>query len=607
MLVCIVAGLVVVYLLVLKPIHVKRGSYTEPEPADTIDLKTASWNPPSKSPLPAMHGPIISVLSRIAHSLIGLHLVVPSMFNIVKLPEFRTRKIPEHPTYFVKYDGYDEPRCKADDKTEGLQEYYTEVVRKSKVSKINELLTSYENGSKNPITVVQNILSILADDKTCSVTQFKESEMKRQAKESAERIRNKQARHLEGVPFVVKENIATGGYERRGGLPITVPVQKDSAHMVQNLLDQGAIFCGVANMHQIGIGVSGVNTSRWHKGGAKNPWDLRHFTGGSSSGTASAVSSGLVVFGVGNDGGGSVRIPAASCGIVGIKATYGRVSLHGDSSDGTTVTHAGPLATCVEDCTFVYGIMCSKGGLSVKAKVQVPQPIPRIHSKFGEGAAKVGFWADWINMSDSQTMGPFMEAMDKLKSSKVIDVNENIRIPEMDWARTAHLCTILSEMAQANRYLVTNHRHEICNDTSLYLAGGGWVKAADYILSAKQKQRMMVILERVFKEFDVDFIITPTMGCLPGARQPGDEKYMFMDNDYSVQQMTFVTIGNLVGIPAITVPVGHSKSPVTGATMPVSLQIYAPWWNEDKMCQLASRVQNTVGMLTAKPKVQYSI
>merc|ERR1712178_277002 len=96
------------------------------------------------------------------------------------------------------------------------------------------------------------------------------------------------------------------------------------------------------------------------------------------------------------------------------------------------------------------------------------------------------------------------------------------------------------------------------------------------------------------------------MGCLPGSRKPGDEKDMFMDNDYSVQQMTFVTLGNLVGIPAVSIPVATSKSATTGAVLPVSVQICAPWWNEDKMLQLAAKIQATVGVLDAKPKVHYS-
>jgi len=149
------------------------------------------------------------------------------------------------------------------------------------------------------------------------------------------------------------------GYERRGGLPIKHPVIEKDAYIVEKLLEQGAIMVGVANMHQIGIGISGLNSSPWHKTGSRNPIDLRHYTGGSSSGTGAAVSSGLVPFGIGNDGGGSIRIPSAFCGISGIKCTFGRMSLHGDSSSeaGSTVTHQGPMATCMDDLTFLYGIM----------------------------------------------------------------------------------------------------------------------------------------------------------------------------------------------------------------------------------------------------------
>merc|ERR1712178_106423 len=151
-----------------------------------------------------------------------------------------------------------------------------------------------------------------------------------------------------------------------------------------------------------------------------------------------------------------------------------------------------------------------------------------------------------------------------------------------------------------------NHDSEICNDTKMYLAGGSWLKSMDYILAAKQKQRMWRLMERVFSEFDVDFIITPTTGRLPAMRKPGDDKYMFPDNDFSINVMSFAPLGNLIGLPAVSVPIGVSTSEDSGVEFPVSLQIYGKWWMEAEILELARMIEKAVGKVEYKKEIVYS-
>ena len=190
--------------------------------------------------------------------------------------------------------------------------------------------TSY----RKPSEVIEKILEIIGDktDICNSVVQCNKEAIRTQALESDKKYRSKSARMLEGVPFLVKEEITTEGYKMKFGLPeiVTPPFGKEysktNSLTVQRLIDEGAICIGISNMHQIGLGISGLNQSSEHFGGARNPYDLDVHTGGSSSGTASGVASNLALFGLGTDGGGSIRIPAVNCGLVGIKPTFGRWS-----------------------------------------------------------------------------------------------------------------------------------------------------------------------------------------------------------------------------------------------------------------------------------------
>ena len=161
-------------------------------------------------------------------------------------------------------------------------------------------------------------------------------------------------------------------------------------------------------------------------------------------------------------------------------------------------------------------------------------------------------------------------------------------------------------MTSSNAFhLITNHDNKINNDAKIYLAGANCLKSMDYILAAKQKQRMWRLMERVFDEFDIDFIITPTTGRLPSTRKPGDDEHMSIENDMSIQTMAFAAIGNLLGLPAVTVPIGISTSDESGAKLPVSLQIYGKWWEEDKVLQLARQIEASVGKLEYQKEVSY--
>jgi len=186
-----------------------------------------------------------------------------------------------------------------------------------------------------------------------------EEEALRTAEEvDARRARGEAPSPLEGVPFILKDNFNTKGITTTCASKMLhnyVPIF--NAFVWERLREQNAVMLGKGNMDEFAMGSTGETS---YYGPSSNPHNLDHVTGGSSSGVAAAVAGGLAVYGVGTDTGGSVRIPAAFCGLVGLKPTYGAVSRNGIIAYGSSLDQAGPIAACAEDAALVFDAICAK-------------------------------------------------------------------------------------------------------------------------------------------------------------------------------------------------------------------------------------------------------
>jgi len=174
----------------------------------------------------------------------------------------------------------------------------------------------------------------------------------------ARRAKGEALSPLDGVPFILKDNINTKGITTTCAskmLANYVPIF--DAFIWEKLRDSGAIMLGKGNMDEFAMGSTGETS---YFGATSNPHNLDHVAGGSSSGPAAAVAGGLAVFGIGSDTGGSVRIPASFCGLVGLKPTYGAISRRGVIAYGSSLDQIGPIAVCAEDAALVFDAMCEK-------------------------------------------------------------------------------------------------------------------------------------------------------------------------------------------------------------------------------------------------------
>eukprot|EP00808_Paulinella_micropora_P017942 g32192.t1 len=264
----------------------------------------------------------------------------------------------------------------------------------------------YKSGG-SPVDIAKRLLELMAASKTHSPPLaaflfYNATEVMQQAEESARRFKNGNARSvLEGVPVAIKNEMDVKGFPTKAGTVLfgDRPAERD-ATVVSRLRAQGAIILCVTNMHEYGAGVTGHNT---HFGPARNPYNLAHATGGSSSGSAAAVSAGFVPLALGGDGGGSVRLPAAltgiygikaTFGIYGIKATFGRVSHHGAFPICWSVGHIGALAATARDLAIAYLTLAGPDQLDRFSQHQPPIALPDLTQSNGNLATISAIYRD---------------------------------------------------------------------------------------------------------------------------------------------------------------------------------------------------------------------
>ena len=335
-----------------------------------------------------------------------------------------------------------------------------------------------------------------------------------QAEAAARRIEaGKPLSVLDGVPVAVKDEVDQVPYPTTVGTRFLghTPAAQDST-VVARMRASGALLIGKANMHEIGIGVTGLNP---HHGTARNPYNPSHHTGGSSSGPAAAVAAGLCPIAVGADGGGSIRIPSSFCGVVGLKATFGRVSEFGAAPLTWSMGHLGPIAATAFDAALGYITLAGPDSKDVNT-LHHPQITLDKLTEIDISDLRLGIYQPWFHHA-SPTI---VEACEKMVEhfEKCGAQLREIQIPDLEAARVAHVITITSEMITAlDRYYHDHHR-EFALDTRINLALARTFTARDYILAQRVRTQLINAFELSFQQ--VDAILTPSTGITAPPVRP---------------------------------------------------------------------------------------
>lgn len=449
---------------------------------------------------------------------------------------------------------------------------------------IADFAYAYRASATTPLEVAERVLHCTRQSEAaptalrCFIAQDRDDVLK-QAQQSYERLRAGEPRSvLEGVPIAVKDELDQVPYATTVGTKfLTQPAKHDSA-VVERLRAAGALLIGKTNMHEIGIGVTGLNV---HHGAARNPHAPSRITGGSSSGSAAAVAAGLCPAAVGADGGGSIRIPAALCGLVGLKPTFGRVSEHGAAPLCWSVAHLGPLASTALDAALLYSVIA---GRDARDPNTLGQPMPHL-----EGVAEtqlkglsIGIVPAWFEHADAEVVARCRTLLDRFTHAGA--TLHELDLPGLEWVSAAHMVTIGSEMVAAHGRYFPPHLRDYAHDVRLLFALIQSLPAPYYVTA----QRVRALLAESFATAltRVDMIATPTTAITapliaPDALETGESNLVQL-----ARLMRFAQVSNLTGLPAISLPAGYTEQ-----GLPVGLQLIGRPWQEHVLLRAANAAE----------------
>ena len=418
---------------------------------------------------------------------------------------------------------------------------------------------------------------------------------------------------LEGIPYAIKDNILVKGIKTTAGSKILENyVASYDATVIKKLNNAGAILLGKTNQDEFAMGSSTENSAFFT---TKNPWDLTRVPGGSSGGSAAAVSAQMCAFSLGSDTGGSIRQPAAFCGIVGLKPSYGAVSRYGLISMASSLDIIGPLTTSVEDAEIVFQVISGKDPMDSTSH-DISQSSNELQvTSYKIQDTKIGLPKEYFVKGLDKEIQTAIETMiQKLKKQKV--VVKEVSLPSTPYGLPCYYIIMPAEVSSnlarydgiryAPMEILRSAQDEFVgvsnkfNLHDLYFKTRGYgfgqevrrrIILGTYVLSKgyydayykkAQKVRRLIIEEfkKIFQE--VDFLITPTTPtpAFKIGEKSTDPLSMYLSDIFTVA-------ANIAGLPAINLPIGFTKN-----HLPIGLQIIGPYNSDYSLLQIAKAIEN---------------
>jgi aspartyl-tRNA(Asn)/glutamyl-tRNA(Gln) amidotransferase subunit A len=376
-----------------------------------------------------------------------------------------------------------------------------------------------------------------------------------------------------GIPLSIKDNFLTRGVRTTAGsLILTNFVPSEDCDVVQKLAHAGAIVLGKTNMHEFAYGITSENP---HYGPTRNPWDLDRITGGSSGGSATALAMGIGYAATGTDTGGSIRIPAALCGVVGLKPTFGLVSVEGVVPLAKTLDHAGPMARSVTDvCIMLEAIAGSfpRGAIGPDYR-KLRKNRPR---KFRIGWPKQYFF----ERIDREVHEAIESAAKCFKSLGATIKQVSLSGIEHSVEPSTNIALAEATQYHESQGYFPARASKYGDDVRYRLELGRKVLAADYLHALDVKREITREFDAVFENIDV--ILAPT---LPIAAPRIGEKEVVIGGEKETVRSALVRLNrpaNLTGHPAISIPCGFTRR-----GLPIGLQLIGPHWSEARLLSIA--------------------
>ncbi len=429
---------------------------------------------------------------------------------------------------------------------------------------VAELAPLLKSGSISPVELVQNSLgriSQLEPTLNAFLDVWDESAM------NAARIAEKEISAgdykgpLHGIPVGLKDLVDYAGTPTTGGSKVLAEnIAESDATVVTKLRDSGAIFMGKLNLVEFAFGTTGLNA---HTGDVKNPWDTERITAGSSSGSAAAVASGMIPVALGTDTGGSVRMPAALCGIAGLKPTYGRVSRAGVLDLSWSMDHVGPMTRTTEDCALMMNVLA---GYDLRDPASSNEQVPDFATDLNKGlrGIRIGvpndyFFDDSVDAEVKKTVKKSIELM-AANGAEIVELS----MPWASKARSINFGVILPESVSIHEKMINEHADLYTPAIRSRIQSGFNVSAIDYVRA--QRARQWFNHQMAESMTQVDVLITPSVPiqaptiaeCTPSPGSPGKGTELPM----------FTGVFDVTGQPSHSIPCGFTES-----GMPIGMMI----------------------------------
>jgi len=391
---------------------------------------------------------------------------------------------------------------------------------------------------------------------------------------------------LHGVPMALKDLFDTAGVRTTAGSKIlaeNVPARDAAA--VERLRAAGLVLLGKTNLYEFAFGTTNDNP---HYGPARNPWDLERSPGGSSGGSGAALAMGLCAVSLGTDTGGSIRIPAGACGVVGLKPTLGRVSRRGVTPLAWSFDTVGPMTRTVEDVALMLNAIAGPDAEDEWCAARPAEDFTR-DLEAGVRGLTLGLPREWffegVEPGIEATVRDAIGVLEREGARRV-----EMPLPGMADAHTAHHAILAAEAAAFHGPWLRERPDDYGSDVRRGLELGQLIPAVDYV----NARRVQAIVRATFRAAlaEADVLVTP---CLP---QPPLRVGEPMSREPAVAWNRLLTPVNMAGFPAISLPCGFG-----GAGMPVGLQIIGRPFEEALLLRVARAYERVTAWGMRRPPV----
>ena len=394
---------------------------------------------------------------------------------------------------------------------------------------------------------------------------------------------------LHGIPISLKDLIYIKGVRSTSGSKILADFVPDyDSTITRSLREAGAVIIGTNNLHEFASGITGINP---HYGPSKNPWDPSRMSGGSSGGSAVAVSSGMSLASIGTDTSGSIRVPSSLCGIFGLKPTYGRISKHGVMPLAPSIDHIGPLAKSAWDIAAVLKVVAGYDTCDTSsANVPVPDYLREISSSdkrnnnYSSNKFKVGIPKQFFfDIIEPKVMEIFREFVDRLRGCGIAAANVDVDGTEKIFETWRPIR--LSESAAIHSEWIASRRQDYGQDVIRMLDKGLEITAVDYIKALlKRRQEIKDAFLKAMSEYDA--LLVPTT-IIPAPFL--DEVEVNIEGRttevyFSLSRLT--TVFNITNLPALNIPAG-----LVDSKLPVGVQLVGRPFDEARILKIAYRYE----------------